>query len=238
MRFINKDMKSDSPKATQYINQLIQSGEGQKLDFKFEINDAKKIAKTLSAFSNTNGGKLLIGVKDNGKISGIQSDEEAYMVESAAALFCRPEVSFRLKKWFVDGKCVLEVNIPQSKSRPHFAKDDKGKWMAYVRVGDQNMQANRVLVSVWKNQSKKISAFISFKREEQVLIDYLEQYGEISFTKFLKIARISRRQAENILVNLILMNAIEIVVTRQSVRFIRKNAEETDSARNNLGSTF
>ena len=113
-----------------------------------------------------------------------------------------------------------------------FAKDDKGKWLAYVRVGDQNMQANRVLVSVWKNQSQKKSAFISLKKEEQVLIDYLEQYGEISFTKFLKIARISRKQAESILVNLILMGGIEIIVTSQSVRFIIKQAEEADPTRN------
>jgi len=53
-----------------YIYKLIEEGEHQQQDFKFEISDARKIAKSLSAFSNTDGGRLLIGVKDNGKIAG------------------------------------------------------------------------------------------------------------------------------------------------------------------------
>ena len=49
---------------SKYIQNLIEQGENQMLDFKFEISDARKIARTLVAFSNTDGGKLLIGVKD------------------------------------------------------------------------------------------------------------------------------------------------------------------------------
>lgn len=75
---------------TEYIHALIAEGEHQQQDFKFEISDARKIAKTLSAFANTDGGKLLIGVKDNGKIAGVRSDEEQYMIEAAAELYCSP----------------------------------------------------------------------------------------------------------------------------------------------------
>ena len=69
---------------------LIAEGEHQQQDFKFEISDARKIAKTLSAFANTDGGKLLIGVKDNGKIAGVRSDEEQYMIEAAARTLLQP----------------------------------------------------------------------------------------------------------------------------------------------------
>ena len=44
------------------IEELIAQGEHQQLDFKFEVSDSKKIARTLSAFANTDGGRLLIGV--------------------------------------------------------------------------------------------------------------------------------------------------------------------------------
>jgi len=67
---------------TQYIRQLVSEGEHCHQDFKFEISDARKIARSLSAFANTEGGRLLIGVKDNGKIAGVRSDEEIYMIES------------------------------------------------------------------------------------------------------------------------------------------------------------
>ena len=66
---------------TDYIHTLIAEGEHQQQDFKFEISDARKIAKTLSAFANTDGGRLLIGVKDNGRIAGVRSEEEKYMIE-------------------------------------------------------------------------------------------------------------------------------------------------------------
>jgi predicted HTH transcriptional regulator len=55
-----------------YIKNLIKQGEHQQLDFKFEITDSKKIARSLVAFANTDGGKLLIGVKDNGAIAGME----------------------------------------------------------------------------------------------------------------------------------------------------------------------
>lgn len=72
------------------IEELIAQGECQQLDFKFEVSDSKKIARTLSAFANTDGGRLLIGVKDNGSISGIRSEEEYYMIEAASEMYCRP----------------------------------------------------------------------------------------------------------------------------------------------------
>ena len=68
--------KLNYSKVSKYILDLISQGEHQNQDFKFEINDAKKIARTLVAFSNADGGKLFIGIKDNGKITGVSSEEE------------------------------------------------------------------------------------------------------------------------------------------------------------------
>ena len=90
-----------------YIQKLIAQGEHQRLDFKFEISDARKIARSMVAFANTDGGTLLVGVKDNGAIAGVRS-EEVYMVDAAAGLYCKPEVKFITKSWIEQGKSVLE----------------------------------------------------------------------------------------------------------------------------------
>jgi len=42
-----------------YIQKLIEQGEHQQLDFKFEISDSQKIARSLVAFANTDGGKII-----------------------------------------------------------------------------------------------------------------------------------------------------------------------------------
>ena len=131
-----------------YIQQLIAQGENQQLDFKYEVSDAKKIARTFSAFANTRGGKLLVGVKDNGVIRGIEIDEEAYMIDAAASFYCRPQIPYRLKDWHIEGKRLLEVTIEESKQKPHLAPWKENLWRAFVRVDDENFVANAIQVEV------------------------------------------------------------------------------------------
>ena len=220
------DMKADARDAERYIKNLIREGESQQLDFKFEISDAKKMARTFSAFANTRGGRLLIGVKDNGRISGVRSEEEAYMAESAAHVFCKPSISYGVKKWIVEGKPILEIEIPMSNKRPHYARDESGEWTAYLRVLDQNIRANRILVNVWKNESRQQGVLINLGREEKVLVDFLSENDRITLSKFIKIARTGRFQAEEILVNLILTRVLVMDVTERAV-FYRLNPANT-----------
>ena len=67
------------------IRKLILEGEGTTLDFKNTITSCEKIAKTMVSYANNKGGKLLIGVADDGRIVGVKSeDEEKYMINKAA----------------------------------------------------------------------------------------------------------------------------------------------------------
>ena len=119
-------MRPNSDKV--YFQQLIAEGEHQQQDFKFEISDARKIARSLSAFSNTDGGRLLIGVKDNGRIAGVRSEEEIYMIEAAAKLYCRPNVEISVQTYEVDGKTVLVAEIPKAEQKPVQVQDETGKY--------------------------------------------------------------------------------------------------------------
>ena len=77
-------------KGKYYIARLIEEGEHEHQDFKFAISDARKIARSISAFANNDGGRLLVGVKDNGVIAGIRNEEDIYVVEQAAGVYCSP----------------------------------------------------------------------------------------------------------------------------------------------------
>jgi predicted HTH transcriptional regulator len=204
---------------SRYIRQLISQGEGQTLDFKYEISDAAKIARSLAAFSNTEGGKLLIGVKDNGNIAGIHSEEEYYMIEAAAQLYCKPEVHFTFQRWDIEGKTILEVDIPKAKKKPYFAKTSDGKWLAYIRVKDQNLLANRVLLKIWEKEKSNKGIWIKYGESEKKLLDYLQNNPQITLSKFSRIAKIPLRKAEEILVNLILPGILEIEFTEKSVYY-------------------
>lgn len=204
-----------------YIKKLIEEGEHQMLDFKFEISDSKKIARTLVAFANTDGGRLLIGVKDNGSISGIRSEEEKYMIESAAQMYCNPIVKFQTREWVVNGKTVLEVIVPKSKNK-HKAPDHNNAYKVYIRVKDQNILADRILLKIWKYQNNKHNINVTFTEAEMFLLKYLNSNERITLEEFGIKAKISRKEAERILINFTLMNMIEMEIT-EKVIFFRPN---------------
>ena len=90
----------------QYLQRLISEGEHQQQDFKYRVSDARKLARSVSAFANTDGGRLLIGVRDDGHMSGVRSEEEIYMMHQAAYRYCRPEASIKFDTYHVDGRTV------------------------------------------------------------------------------------------------------------------------------------
>ncbi len=195
------------------VIKLIEQGEHQNLDFKFAVNDSQKIARSLSAFANTDGGKLLIGVKDNGKIAGVRSEEEYHMIEAASELYTKPKVPIEVKKHLIDGKEVLEVVIEKSKKRPHTAPDEKGNFRAYVRVKDENLLANGLLLKVWKKEKNRQGVKINYGDAENFILKYLEKHDYITFSRFKKLAGISFQKAEKILVDFILLDIIKIEIT-------------------------
>ena len=133
-----------------YIQQLIAKGEHIHQDFKYEISGARKIAKSLSAFANTEGGRLLVGVKDNGKIAGVRSEEEIYMIEAAATMYCKPPIEVEMFTHRIEGRTVLEAVIKEIKDKPIFALDEGNKPKAYVRIKDENGNVKKVKISAYK----------------------------------------------------------------------------------------
>jgi predicted HTH transcriptional regulator len=202
-----------------YLYKLIQEGEHQKQDFKYCINDSKKIAKSLVAFANTDGGRLLVGIKDNGKIVGIRTDEEYYMVEAAAKIYSNPQINFTTQQWQVEGKTVLEIQIEPSAQKPHFAIDDNGKWLAYLRVDDENFLAHKIQLNVWKKNNDPVGVHFTYTSHEKYLIDYLQQNQWITISKFMRQAHISRMKAEEVLTNFVIMNVIIMKTKKEGTLF-------------------
>lgn len=207
------------PSGPKYIRTLIAGGENQELDFKFEISDARKIARTLSAFSNTDGGRLLIGVKDNGRISGVRSEEEFYMVESAASLYSKPEVPFQSRHHLVDGKAVLEIYIPASDNKPVYARDDDDRWKAYIRVADQNMLASVVQLQVWKEEKKSRGRLLEFTRREEILLKTLAANPGATLSRLQRDSGFPRKELVALMTKLVLFDVVRMYVKDDQNRF-------------------
>jgi predicted HTH transcriptional regulator len=210
-----------------YLQKLIREGEHQQLDFKFEISDARKIARTMVAFANTDGGRLLVGVKDNGAIAGVRSEEEIFMLEGAAEMYCKPVVRFKAVRWEIGPKTVVEIIIQPGNKRPYYAMEPDGKWLVYIRVKDQNLLANKILLKVWERQKEGVTTTVQFSGVEEFLLKYLSLHESISFSSFCEVAKIPKFIAETILINLVSLDLLVMDFSDRGVEY-RLNRESFD----------
>lgn len=206
------------------VEEWIEEGEHQRLDFKFAVNDSKKIARTLSAFANTDGGRLLIGVKDNGVITGVQSEEEYYMIEAASEMYTRPVVPFKATRWQVHGKTVLEVYIAPGGNRPYAAPDKDDSYKAYIRVADENILANEVLLLAWRKRQKADGTLVKISRPVEVLLAWLEAHPSVSIQQFCRMGHINYYAARNILSDLLAVGVLQYAVSDKRIVYCKPDS--------------
>lgn len=198
------------------IKKLIFKGEGVTLDFKKTITSCEKIARTMVSFANNKGGRLLIGVADDGVIKGVKSeDEERYMITKAAQFYARPALEPDFEEIYVDDKLVLVVEIKESNTKPHYALAEDGKWWAYVRVKDKSVLASKIVVDVLKRSSDDQGILIEYSAKEKALLEYLDKRERINVKEYCNLLKLTRRNAQRILVNMVLSGVIRIHTTEK-----------------------
>ncbi|WP_257668055.1 AlbA family DNA-binding domain-containing protein [Parapedobacter tibetensis] len=193
------------------IKTLILQGEGERLDFKNKISSCGKIAKTLVAFANNKGGKLLVGVADNGHIKGVKNEEEEkYMLQRAGHQYCRPAIELHFDEIYVDDKLVLVAEVVASDTKPHYALGDDKKWWVYVRVKDKSILAGKVVVDVLHRGNQPDGIFVNYTDKEKELLNYVHAHAKPQLPELCKHLRLSRRKTQRILVNLIVAGVIKV----------------------------
>ncbi len=207
---------------------MIAEGEHQRQDFKYCINDSRKIARSMVAFANTDGGRLLLGIRDNGSVAGIQSDEEYYMAEAAAKLYSKLPINFQTIQWLIDGKSVLEIVIQKRDDIPHLAQNEDGKWLVYIRKGDQNIVAPGILLKVWEQQKSPQGVHIRFSDEEKRLLSLIALNQNLSLNQFSRQAKLPRWKGEKILVKLIAIGVVGMKISVTGTYFFLRDDFEPE----------
>lgn len=146
-----KDLPSQ--RGARKVRAMVAEGEHERQDFKYSISDARKIARSISAFANHSGGRLLIGVKDNGTIAGVRNDEDIYVVELAAGRYCVPPVEVTFTAYSVDGTTrVIVADIPAAEHPGISVAEADGRLRAYYRVADENIAAPPLMTGAWRRR--------------------------------------------------------------------------------------
>ena len=122
--------------------------EGKTLEFKRDLSSPGAALRTITAFANTTGGTLLIGVEDvtryvRGVSAALDLEERlANLISDRIAPRLVP--GLELLPW--RDTHVLGVEVHPSPIRPHFIRREGPERGVYVRVGSTNRRADRELI--------------------------------------------------------------------------------------------
>lgn len=124
------------------IHELLKQGENSSVEFKSSDVRPESIAREMVAFSNSQGGYILLGVEDDGTITGIESLRKKKNVEEWIINISRenvhPQVQIEYQEFEWNNKWIGVVSIPKGKDKPYQTIDGK----FYIRVGSTNRLAS------------------------------------------------------------------------------------------------
>jgi predicted HTH transcriptional regulator len=196
----------------QELRKLVSKGEGQQLEFKKKVAHPEKVVREVVAFANSKGGILLVGVDDDGNLSGDRFiDEEVFILQKALDELIVPKVPHTVEIIKLNPKKGVAIfTIPPGIKKPYYVKDAEGKGKAFVRVADKSIQASKEVREIIRGQNKNRDIWFNFGEKEKVLMKHLADNPFITLKDFAALARLKKFIASKTLIRLVLANVLEV----------------------------
>lgn len=123
-------------------------GESQNIEFKVTLpKDSEKYVKSIIAFANTQGGKLIVGVDDKTRrVAGVDEDALFKIMDSisnAVSDSCEPQIVPNIEPQTIDGKTVIVVSVAPGANRPYYLKSKGRDLGTFIRVAGTSRHAHR-----------------------------------------------------------------------------------------------
>jgi len=121
------------------IDRLVEEGESEKLEFKKSLAERDEILETITAFSNTRGGTVLIGVDDYGNVIGVDLKKgEIESLENSINQLIEPKVYPDFKDIPYRNRLILKIEVHEGFNKPYFYRG-----ACYVRKGNVTRRLDR-----------------------------------------------------------------------------------------------
>lgn len=140
----------------------IKAGESTNIEFKVEVpKKSEKYIKSVIAFANTAGGKIVIGVDDEThEIVGVDKNEVFKIMDgitNTISDMCYPQIFPNIGVDTIDGKCVIVIEIYSGASRPYYIKSLGKEAGTYIRVSGTSRPADEAILKDLELQGTNLS---------------------------------------------------------------------------------
>ncbi len=186
--------------------ELVKTGEGYTLEFKEGLSSS--LSKEICAFANASGGKIILGIKDNGDIAGFNLTNAIKSQIQDAARNIDPSLPINVEK--VSDMAV--IYIPEGKEKPYFSGGH-----CYLRQGSNSQQLKRDEIRGFFQKEN----LIQFDRKANPDFDS-KDFNIEAFDQFIKKTKIDNSLSqEHVLKNIGLIT--ENKLNNAGVLFFSKN---------------
>ena len=138
----------------------IKNGESKILELKEKLPDNKSIAKTVIAFANTAGGKIIVGINDKLKITGVDANSVYALKDKIVSVIfdsCSPDILPEIYTININGKLLLVIEIFRGNLMPYFLKSEGKSDGVYIRVGATNRKASPQIIEELQRHKRYVS---------------------------------------------------------------------------------
>jgi len=201
------------------VKLLVEEGEGSELEFKRKVSTPAKIARTLSACTNTRGGIMLFGVDDDGSIVGVVSEkEELDLIYRAGEFYCDPPIVPDIEIVPYKHRDVIIASVEESEDKPHaLVNDETEETRIFIRVNDKTVPASKEVIKVLRDERRdKPPLTLAIGENERRLFAYLEKHERVTVDEYAEAINVSRRRASRILTTLVRAGVIRIHTIEKS----------------------
>jgi len=122
------------------LEEIIKRGENEQVEFKRDLSNREDFLETVSAFANTEGGSILVGVDDNGTVIGNYEKKFEERVQSMVSDNCEPAPKIRVEKKELQSRTLYVVQVPEGAEKPYNLRN-RG---FYVRAGSTDRLVSRL----------------------------------------------------------------------------------------------
>jgi predicted HTH transcriptional regulator len=203
--------------------ELLKQKESTNLEFKVKIESPFKAARILAAFSNTSGGKLVVGVNDDKTVKGCSEIDEMTKILEAANELLNPSIEIQYSSYMHEGKRkVLIINVKEGKQKPYEATDERQNAIVYVRANDQTTPVTKEMTQVLNKYDDSVDTKLLTQPNVKSLLAYLKKNMKITAKEFAKLVNISDYRATKLLEALTYGGILLMLSKQKPTQFVLK----------------
>lgn len=204
------------------VKQLIARGKGVSLEFIAHIENQLTITRTIVAFANTNGGKVIVGINEKNKIVGVVPAEELKLLEEIISNECSPAVPFESRVIEYGRHLLLEIDITKSTNK-HKAKGEGGQMKFYHRIDDATLVGNRVIINLWRLQDESAPRSIDLDDNLKAIYEFIEKHKPVTVSKIFRFFALNKNDVNLYLAQLNYWGYIDCVIVESGMAYTLTN---------------